>query len=423
MKGITLSVEQAFDFLSYVAQRAVRDRVLQVASALGYTTLLSLVPLLAVALAILTVFPAFEATRVEIEAFILKNFVPESGQIVERYLAHFISGTGKLTAVGVLGLALTSLLMLATIENAFNVIFRVVRHRPIVMRVVLYWSFLTLGPLIIGAGVSLTSWLSFLHQTASGWNGLANVASRLFPWIVTVVVFTLLYMTVPNRRVMVRDAIIGAGVAAVLFALLRSGLVFSLVANIRAYQTIYGALATLPILLVWMYLSWIVVLFGAVLTAALPEWRLRHGMMKEDTPLHRIALAVGLLQALHTVSHKQGGGLDRTQILSATGATEEYMVYILTRLAEVRFVARTVGGQWVLVRSLEETPLSELFRILDVGLLSLPTLSQVGKKGLPTPLEAVLHQVVEAESQVLSQPISSVLTPDDQPGRHLHSTA
>ena len=120
---LTLSVEKTFGFLSYVAQRAVRDRVLQVASALGYTTLLSLVPLLAVALAILTVFPAFEATRVEIEAFVLKNFVPESGQIIERYLAHFISGTGKLTAVGVFGLALTSLLMLATIENAFNVIF------------------------------------------------------------------------------------------------------------------------------------------------------------------------------------------------------------------------------------------------------------------------------------------------------------
>ena len=176
------------------------------------------------------------------------------------------------------------------------------------MRVILYWSFLTLGPLIIGAGISLTSWFSFLHQNAAGWNGLANTASRLFPWVITLVVFTLLYTTVPNRRVMVRDAVIGAAVAAILFALLRSGLVFSLVANIRTYQTIYGALATLPILLIWMYLSWIVVLFGAVLTAALPEWRLRHGMMKEDTPFHRVVFTVSLLHALHTIAQKQGEG-------------------------------------------------------------------------------------------------------------------
>lgn len=404
MGGVLVILVQGREFLGYVGRRAVRDAVFQVAASLGYTTLLSLVPLLAVALAVLTIFPAFEVAREAVQGFVLEHFVPAFGQAVQGYIARFISGTGQLTLIGVIGLGVTALMMLGTIENAFNVIFRVTRPRPLVTRVLLYWAFLTLGPLLAGVAVSLASWVSVVRGSGveMGWG--VEVVSRLAPWLLTVLAFTLLYVAVPNRRVVWIDALAGAVVAAVLFALLRSGLIVGLVSNVRVYQTIYGALAAVPIVLVWMYLSWVVILCGGVLVASLPEWRLRRDRVCEDTAPGRAVLALRCLGALHRVAGSGGGGLDRHRLLQLTGSPEESMARVLRCLSGARFVDRTVGGEWVLVRSLEQTPLLELFSVLDVGVVSLS-----GAPGLPGALAAILRDLAAAQADILSVPVASVL--------------
>ena len=257
-----------------VEQRFRDDRALIMAAALSYTSLLSLVPLLAIALAILAAFPAFEGVRGELQSTLLQYLVPEVGEQLRRVIANFIGNAGKLTAVGVLGLAVTAVLLLVTIEDALNHIFRVSRPRSPLSRLLVYWTVITLGPLLLGASLSLSAWVF----AADGWamrHGLAAMAgavSALFPLVLLTALFSLLYSAVPNRAVRMADAATGGAVAAIAMAVLRWG--FHLyVTSAHAYESVYGALAVVPLLLFWMYLAWAAVLAGAELTAALPEWR------------------------------------------------------------------------------------------------------------------------------------------------------
>ncbi|MBN2751124.1 MAG: YihY family inner membrane protein, partial [Rhodospirillaceae bacterium] len=263
-----------FDLALYVFARGQKDQFLRVAASLSYTSLIALVPLIAIAVAIFSAFPAFSSVRGQLEDFISQSMVPNAGQSVQVYLRQFINATGKLTTVGVVGLGATAILTLTTIETAFNAIFRVARQRPMVSRILVYWAILTLGPLLFGVSSSLSSGLFALHRTLAGgiFGDVFVWAFLLTPMVFSCAAFTLLYAAVPNRPVAWRDALIGGVVAAVLFASLRFGFA-RFVASGNTYRTLYGALAVIPLFLLSMYLSWAVILFGAVMTAALPEWR------------------------------------------------------------------------------------------------------------------------------------------------------
>ncbi len=267
-------LKQGRAFLAYVWKRFVDERCLGIAATLSYTSILALVPMAAIAFAVLAVFPVFEGVREEIQAFVFKNFMPDTGERLADYFNGFVKNAGSLTTVGIAGLVVTAIMLLATIGSTLNTIFRVVRPRRLLSSLLVYTAVLTLGPLVLGASVSLATNISALTKRAGidAFTGLYGRLSWFVPVLIVVVAFTVLYAVVPNRTVAWRNAIAGGVAAGILFSILRWTFGMYLI-YFPVYRTIYDALSAVPIFLVWMYLSWAVILFGAVVTASLADWR------------------------------------------------------------------------------------------------------------------------------------------------------
>ncbi len=260
-------------FVRLVAQRFQEDRCTRVAGALAFTTVLALVPLTTVALAVFSIFPAFQSWVSVVQDFIYANFVPAFGEVVQKNLQQFALKAGRLTALGVLLLTATAIMLMATIEQAFNDIWRVTTARRPLHRFMVYWAILTLGPLLIGLSLSLTSALLALSpfSGAGPMAGLRRMALEALPLAFQLVAFVLLYSVVPNAAVRWRHAIVGALIAALLFEVAQLGFAW-FVFSAASYQAVYGAVAALPVFLIWIYLSWVVILVGAIVTATLPGW-------------------------------------------------------------------------------------------------------------------------------------------------------
>ncbi len=398
----------------HLARRAQRDAVLRAAGALSYTSLLAVVPFLTLALAALGLFPVFEDVRGAVQGFIFDNFVPTVGTTLHRNLARFIGAAGRLTLVGTLGLTVTAVLLLASIERTFNVIFRVSRPRPLVLRVLLYWAFLTVGPLLLGGMFSLASWVMAQGLRQQGVPVLLDLLSALAPGAVTFAGLVGLYYLVPNRRVRLWDALLGAAAAAALFWLLRSGFV-AFISNVRTYESIYGTLAVAPLFLVWIYLSWVVVLCGAELSAALPEWRLRRIGLSDHGGLGRLVMALDLLRALEGASPR-GAGLDRQGLLAVTALSEEAVILLLNRLSAAHFVARAENGRWVSTRSPHDATVQDLLLALEIGLPDPADLLPAGLEQamLGPALTEALTGAARMQAISLSMPLDRVMR--DLPG-------
>lgn len=252
--------------IARVSARFAADRCFTLAASLAYASLLAVVPLVAIALVVLSQFPVFDAILGEVERAIFQYFAPHFGAEAHAYFARFIANTGELTALGLIGLAGSAIILLMTIEDAFNVIWRVKEPRRAGYRLLVYVAALTLGSILVGSALLLSSAVF----AASGWLGLDRAAARLLPLPMTAAGFALLYGLLPGRPVRVRPALAAALVAAALFELLKAGF-GAYVRLFPAYETIYGALSVMPLFLVWIYCAWAVVLWGAELAAAWEE--------------------------------------------------------------------------------------------------------------------------------------------------------
>lgn len=242
------------------------ERITVSAGHLAYVSLLSLVPVIMVCFMIMSAFPAFAEVRGQFEAFIFENFVPHASDVVEKYVGEFVGNASKMGAASILSLVVVALLLISNIDKTFNHLWKTQVQRPIIFTFAIYWMVITLGPLLIGLSIAVSSYLSGLANFADDYTpGFGTAALKLVPWGAAIGAFLLLYMIVPNRPIKGKYALCGAILAAILFELTKKG--FSLyITSFPSYQVIYGALAVIPILFVWVYLSWIVVLAGAVLT-------------------------------------------------------------------------------------------------------------------------------------------------------------
>lgn len=259
-------------FTRNVAKRFVDDRCVRVASSLSFTTLLALVPLTAVTLAVLSLFPVFSTWMGVIQEFIYSNFVPAAGETVHKHLMQFAGKTGRLTAVGLVFLAVTAILLMATIEQAFNDIWRVANTRKLVHRFLSYWALLTLGPLLIALSLTLTTQLialSFFDRAIV--SAVERVMGWILPLIFEVGAAMLLYIVVPNTPVRWRQALVGAVFAVILLEVAKLLFATAMKYLFASYQIVYGAIAILPVFLIWIYISWLIVLLGAVVVAALRD--------------------------------------------------------------------------------------------------------------------------------------------------------
>ncbi|MGB1006298.1 MAG: YihY family inner membrane protein, partial [Thalassobaculaceae bacterium] len=253
-------------YAGYATRRFADQQGLQAAAALTFTTLLAVVPLLAITLGVFSAFPAFAALRGYFEEALFANLVPQVGEQVRGYLESFARNTGQLTAIGMVALAISAVMLLSTIQSTLNRIFSVRHQRALILRLLVFWSLLTLGPVLLALALSLTSDLAQVAgaivsdagfdpgalQARAGW------PRHILAIALETVAFTGLYVIVPNRPVPGRDGVIGGLLATVLLEILKR--LFALYfAFFPAYQTIYGALATIPIFLIWLYACWTVI--------------------------------------------------------------------------------------------------------------------------------------------------------------------
>ena len=256
-------------YLSYLFERFKEDRIIVYSGYLSFVTLLAIVPLLAVIFSVFSLFPVFQDWRGEVESFVFKNFVPTLGEAIQGYLVRFVENATKMTSVGLVVLILVALLLISSIDHTLNHIWRVRKNRRQVVSFSIYWVVLTLGPVLIGTSLLTTSYL--LSLTGFEENTLL-VVRKLFltvlPYLSSFLSFLLLYLLVPHTRVHFWSALSGAMIAAVLFELSKSAFALYFT-HFPVYKDIYGALAIIPLLFVWVFISWVVILVGAQVAASL----------------------------------------------------------------------------------------------------------------------------------------------------------
>ncbi len=259
----------------FAAKRSGEDRIAQVAGSLTFTTMLAIVPLATVAFALFTAFPIFGKFQASLQMFLAQHLMPDQiNSQIFKYLNQFASKAKGLTTAGMIVLFVTSVMTMMTVESAFNVIWRVVKPRPFAQRVLVYWAIITLGPLLIGVSLSISSYV-FAQSSV-----LANgQVPSLLEWALTgatlpltALAFALLYVYLPNCTVAWRDAVVGGLIAAVAFELAKRGFGYY-VRRMPTYTAVYGAFALVPLFLLWVYLCWFITLAGATIVSALPAIR------------------------------------------------------------------------------------------------------------------------------------------------------
>ncbi|PKG82629.1 hypothetical protein CXF85_14085 [Colwellia sp. 75C3] len=266
--------------LFYFIRRVKREQIQVVAGYLSYVCLMSLVPLIVVMFSVMTAFPLFAELQEHIEQFVYQNFVPSAGDVLQQYLTGFVDNASKMSAVAISFLFVAALLLISSIDTTFNKIWRVTDKRRSITSFAMYWMVLTLGPILVGASIALSSYMvSLVAVDEYDVLGLFDIFLRLLPLLSSIIAFIILYIAVPNKAVPFKFALSGAIVAGVLFELAKKAFALYITA-FPSYQVIYGALAAIPIIFLWVYVSWLIVLTGALITVSLQE----HAMLKEQKP-------------------------------------------------------------------------------------------------------------------------------------------
>ena len=373
IKGLMKQLRAAWEFFLALVTRFREERVTQTSGSLTYTTLLSLVPFFTVALAITTAFPVFDEWIGSLQLFVLENVLPDTpavNSIVDQ-INSFTENAGRLTAIGIAGFIVTSVMLMLTVDNALNRIFRVQRRRSILHNVFIYWAVITLGPLLIGASLSATY---LAVREATGALQLDMVRDTLLgvvPFLLTCVTLTLLYGVVPARTVEWRHALTGGILAGIAFEMAKRGFAIYL-SRVPTYTLIYGAFATIPIFLVWLYLSWLVVLTGAIVTAMLPMWSTKPE--RHRVPGEQLADALGVLGALAR-AHREGRVLVLNKLAREQRILPDRCERILERAAARGWVARTERGDgYVLARDASQIQVSDIYRafVFDADAVGVP---------------------------------------------------
>ena len=328
------------DTLRTLRQRFREDQLGLTAGSLTFTTLISLVPLATVMLAVFAAFPIFASFEGALETYFLQSLVPDSiARPVLGALHQFSGKANRLGAVGLVALVFSALTLMLTIDHTLNGIWRVRTPRPIAQRVLVYWAAATLGPLVLGVSLTLTSYLVSASRGLVGAvpGGLALLLDG-FEFALLAAAMAGLFHYVPNTHVRWRHAWAGGLFVAAGIEAAKAGLGWYL-AQVPTYAMVYGAFATVPILLVWIYLLWVVVLLGAVVAAYAPSLHLRV-VRRPDRPGLRFSLAVALLRRLAAARAAGGGGLTLEALAADMRCDPLQLEPVLDTLAAIDWVGR-----------------------------------------------------------------------------------
>jgi membrane protein len=328
------------DTLRVLKARFREDRLGLTASSLTFTTLIALVPLLTVMLAVFSAFPMFAGFQTALEKYFLQNLVPE--QIAKPVMAALTLFAGKAARIGIAGLAIllvTALALMLTIDRTLNNIWRVSRPRPIAQRILVYWAALTFGPLLLGASLAMTSWaISSSKGLVSALPGGVGLLFDIVQFVLLAAAAAGLYHYVPHTHVRWSHALGGGFFVAAAFELAKQVLAWY-VAAVPTFTSVYGAFATVPILLLWVYLVWVIVLLGAVIAAYAPTLSMRV-VLKPASPGRRFELALALLSRLEAARHTDAHGLTAWRLAQSLREDPLLVEPLLALLERLGWVAR-----------------------------------------------------------------------------------
>jgi membrane protein len=326
----------------FAAKRSSEDRIPQVAGSLTFTTMLALVPLATVAFALFTAFPIFSSFQMSLQIFLADHLMPaQLNTQIFNYLNQFASKAKGLTTIGMIFLFVTAVMTMMTVESAFNVIWRVRKARPIAQRILVYWAIITLGPILIGVSLSMSSYLFTRSMAFTAAQHIPPVIDWALTGAVlplTALAFTMLYVFLPNCRVEWRDAVIGGVAAAIAFELAKRGFGYY-VRRIPTYTAVYGAFAAVPLFLLWMYLCWFIALAGAMIASALPAIRIGqfHRPTFEGSDLFD---SLELLARLSEARDAGKRGYTVQELSRMLRREMDTTVNLLQKLEEIEWIAR-----------------------------------------------------------------------------------
>lgn len=347
-------------FGRFLWKRFIDDRLFQAAGSLAYTTVFALVPLAIVVFGVLSAFPMFERWSEALSDYVFSNFVPSAARAAEGYLRQFSASAGQLTAAGFIALVVSLLITLNSIEQTFNRIWRVASARPQLTRFLVYWTVLTLGAMLAAASLAVSAKvlsLPLFGTTEGRW--LADMGLRLTPVLIEFACVMLIYRVVPHHMVKWRHAIPGALLAVMLLELVKWGMGLYL-GSFQSYQKLYGTVAFVPILLLWIYLGWVSVLLGASLASSIAAFRYQPLALR----LPQGCELYGLLRLLGRFrdARLQGKGLDEEQILQLEPMlTDSLLQQLLEQMEGIDLLRRDERGEWLLARDLGSISLHELY--------------------------------------------------------------
>ena len=354
------TIKQIAQFYLFVLQRFSQQRCNESAASLSYTSLLSLVPLMAVIFAAFSSFPAFHEVFEQLKSFIFNNFVPSSGEVIQDYLNLFVEKASKLTLVGMISLFIIALLLMRQIDKSLNKIWHVHQSKNYLRLFLMYWAVLTLGPVLIGISLMVTSYLStfLMLDDAAASLGFKKELLLVLPIVLTMTAFTLLYMIVPNTRVEFLHAVIGGLTATILFELAKKGFAFYISHN-QTYANLYGALATIPIFLIWIYISWLVTLLGAMTTRCIILFDFSSSEQKKVTiPL---LSAFHLLWLLYKASQTGSSLSEKSLHEDSILCCETHLEALTQQLSDLCWIQQTQEQRWILTRDLDTLTLWDLY--------------------------------------------------------------
>ena len=280
--SLKASLIQLFEVPIAVVRRFKSDRVTRHAAALSFSSMLALAPMVAIAFSMLSLFSGFEELGSSFESFLYQFLLPSTGDDLSQYIQQFADQAGKLTVFGLAAFLVTALLLLVNIEQSFNDIWGVTEGRSLGSKLTVYWSLVSLGPLLMGASLTISTYvLSMSVLSGDGIGGhVQSIGSFFLPLVLETLAFLLLYLVMPAVRVSFVHALVGAFVASILFECTKRAFALYIL-NFSNYEVVYGALSTLPIFLIWIYLSWVVALIGAEVVAVLQQKHMLTKFMSE----------------------------------------------------------------------------------------------------------------------------------------------
>ncbi len=354
-----------FQFILFIFRRFEADRCREQAGSLTYTTLFAVVPMLTVFLVIISSIKALEPARQQLQQLIYSNFLPKSTIAFDKALDAFTDKSSNLTVIGVIFLFVTTVLMLTSIETVFNRIWRVKETRTGLVGFMRYWTIISLGPILLGSAFVISSTVASMNILSNNFAGY-QVDGAFLLWMIsfslTIVGFFILYWTIPNRVVPIFSAAIAACFSASIFEILKR--LFSWVmSNFTSYEIVYGAFAAVPIFLLWIYLSWNIILLGVEISYALTAFH-----SDKEQKRHPILMFLDILELFYK-KQQYGESVSEHELLQIIGRSElgRLPAYIL-QLEQQNLVKRTDQDEYVLVKNLENVDFWSFFTALPYSL-------------------------------------------------------